>query len=65
MSGMSIVQKDTDGCAKQYRCDLSINFMTLLSYSYGTIMDRVINASGHGKNVVDEFNAMYKHYFKG
>ena len=29
---MSIVWEDTDGCAKQYSCDLSINLMTVLPY---------------------------------
>ena len=28
-------------------------------------MDSVINAPGHGNNVVDGLNATDKHYFKG
>ena len=38
--------------------------MTVLSYSYGIIMDRAINAPGHGKSVSYELNATDKHYFK-
>ena len=49
VSGMSTVWEDTDGCAKQYRCDFATYLMTILSSSYGIIMDRAINASGHGK----------------
>ena len=49
MSGMSTVWEDTDGCAKQYRCALDIYLMTVLSYSYGIIMDCSINAPGHVK----------------
>ena len=39
--------------------------MNVLSSSYGIIMDRVINAPGHGKNVLDGLNATYKRYLKG
>ena len=38
--------------------------MTVLSYSYGITMDCSINASGHGKNVVDGLNATYKRYLR-
>ena len=38
--------------------------MTVLSYSYGIIMDRAINAPRNGKNVVDGLNATGKHYLK-
>ena len=65
VSGMSKVWEDIDGCANQYRCDLAIYLMNVLSSSYGIIMDRAINATGHGKNVVDGLNAMYRYYLKG
>ena len=48
---------------KQYMCALDIYLMTVLSYSYGIIMDREINAPGHIKNVFDGLNATDKHYF--
>ena len=57
---MSTVWGDTNGCAKQYRCALVIYLMTLLSSSYGIIMDNAINTSGYGKNVVDGINEMSK-----
>ena len=38
--------------------------MTVLLTSYGIIKDRAINASGHGKNVVDGLNATEKRYLK-
>ena len=65
MSGTSTVWEDTDGCAKQYRCDLDTYLMTVLSSSYGIIMDRAINAPGHGNNVVDGLNSKVKRYLKG
>ena len=65
MSGMSTVWEDTDGCANKYRCDLSIYLPTVLSSSYGNIIDRAINAPGHGNNVVDGINVMDKCFLKG
>ena len=65
VSGMSTVWWYIGGCAKQYRCALAIYLMTVLSYSYTIIMDRSINAPGHGKNVFGEINATGKRYLKG
>ena len=39
--------------------------MNVLSYSYGIIIDRAINAPCHGKNAVDGLNSSYKFYLKG
>ena len=64
MSGMSTLWKDTDGCAKQHMRALDIYLMTLLSYSYGIIMYRTINAPGQGKNISDGINATYKRDLK-
>ena len=61
---MSTVWEYTNGCAKQYRCDLAIYLMDVLSSSYGITMDRTINAPGHGNNVADGLNTMYKPYLK-
>ena len=65
VSGISIVWEDTNICSKEYRCDLDIFIMNVLSSSYGIITDRAINPPGHGKNVVDGLNATYKRYLKG
>ena len=62
--GMSTVCEDTDGCANQYRCALDIYLMTVLSSSYGIIMDCEINEPVHGKSVVDGLNETDKCYFK-
>ena len=45
------------GCSNKYRRVLATYLMTVLSSSYGIIMDRAINAPGHEKNVVDGLNA--------
>ena len=39
--------------------------MTVLSYSYGTIMYHAINALSHGKTVVGGLNATEKRFLKG
>ena len=66
---MSTLWEDTHGCAKQYMCDfaiydLNIYLTTVLSSSYGIIMDRVINAPGHVNNVFDGLNTTIKCYTK-
>ena len=65
VSGMSTVWEDTDGFANQYRCDFSLYLMTVLSSSYGIIMNRAINAPGYWNNVVYGLNATGKYYLKG
>ena len=64
VSVMSTVWECTDSCVKKFRCVLAIYLMTVLSSSYGIIMDCAINSLGHGNNVVDGINATYKHYLK-
>ena len=41
--GLFTIWYDTDGCAKQYRCNLDIYLMTVLSSLYGITMDHIIN----------------------
>ena len=65
MSGMSIVWEDTGGWFKKYRFDLAIYLITVLSYSYGIIMNFSINAPGHGKNDVDGLSPTERKYLKG
>ena len=45
--------------------DSDIYLITVLSSLCGIIIDRAINAPGHGKNVVDGFNATAIFYLKG
>ena len=49
MSGMSTLWEDTYVCANKYMCDFDIYLMTVLSSSYGIIMDDAINQPGHEK----------------
>ena len=52
----------TDGCAKQYMCSIAYYLMSYLSTSYQIVLDRVLDTPGHGKDVVDGFNALQKRY---
>ena len=61
---MSIVLEDTNCCANQYMCALDIYQMDVLSYSYGNIIDIVINTPGRGNNAVDGLNETDKRYLK-
>ena len=62
---MSTVWEDTDGCANKYWCALDIYLMTVLSSSYGIIMDVAINVSSHVNNIVDVINATGKRHLMG
>ena len=52
----------TDGCAKQYRCSIAYYLMSYLSTSYQIVLDRAVDTPGHGKDVVDGFNAVHTRY---
>ena len=52
----------TDGCIKQYRCSIAYYLMSYLSKSYQIVLDRAVDTPGHGKYVVDDFNAVQKRY---
>ena len=52
----------TDGCAKQYRCSIAYYLISYLSTSYQIVLDRAVDTPGHGKDVVDGFNAVQKLY---
>ena len=64
VSGIWTVWEDTYGYAKQYRCDLDRYLMTVLSSSYGIILDHAIDAPGHGNNVIYGLNATDQCYLK-
>ena len=50
----------TDGCAKRYRCSIAYYLMSYLSTSYQIVLDRAVDTTVHGKDVVDGFNAAQK-----
>ena len=52
----------TDGRAKQYRCSIAYYLISYLSASYQIVLDRDVDTPGHGKDVVDGFNAVQKRY---
>ena len=52
----------TDVCTKQYRCSIAYYMMSYLSKSYQIDLDRAVDTPGHGKDVVDGFNAVQKRY---
>ena len=64
VSGMSTVWENTYGCAKKYSWYLSVYLMTVLSSSYGIIVDIEINTPGHGNNVVYGLSATEKKIFE-
>ena len=49
---------------EKYRCALDMYLITVISSSYGIIMDCAINVPGHGNNVVGGLNTTNKCYLK-
>ena len=59
------IWESADGCCKQYRCGTTLFFLSMTSANFNIIVDRIIGAPGHGKDVVDGINACGKKYFMG
>ena len=49
MSKLSTILGNTDGFADQYRCDLKLCLMSVMSHCYSVIIDSGISAPGHWK----------------
>ena len=62
MRGKTIVYDHTDGCSKQCRCATSMQLLTMLSMQFEVVIDRMVNAAGHGKCMIDGMNAVSKHH---
>ena len=52
----------TYGCVKQYRCSIAYYIRSFISKYDQTFIDIAVDTSGHGKYVVDGFNAVQKQY---
>ena len=61
-STLSTILENTDGCADKYRCASALYLMSVMSKFYSIIFDWGISAPGHGKEVVDGLNDIYKCY---
>ena len=62
--GISTMWDHTDGCTKQYRCAKALYLMSCLASEFDIIIDRLVDAPGHGKDVVDGMNAQDKVYLR-
>ena len=56
--------EDTDGCSKQYRSSSSLYLISVISMTYGIVIDHAVGTPEHGKNVVDKLNAVDKRYLR-
>ena len=62
MSTLSTIRENTDDCAEQYICASAIYLMSVLSQRQSIIFYWGISAPGHGKEVVDDLNSIFKRY---
>ena len=61
-STLSTMWENNGGCAEQYRCASALYLKSVFPQFYSIIIDRVICAPGHGKEVVNGLNAIEKRY---
>ena len=54
----------TDGCTKQHRCAKALYLLSGLAVEFQVPIDRQVDASGHGKDVVDGLNAQDKVFLR-
>ena len=52
----------TNGCAEKYICASALYLMSVMSQCYYVVVDKVISAPGHGKEVLDGINAIDARY---
>ena len=58
------ILEHSDGCSKQYRCGTALYLLSVLASQFGVMVDHMIGAPGHGKDVVDALNATTKKFLK-
>ena len=54
------IWESTVGFYKQYRCGISLYFLSLLSSNFNITIDRIICVPGHGNDIVDTINMCVK-----
>ena len=59
---LSKIWENTDGYYEQYRFASAHYLMSVMSQCYSIIIDWSISGPGHGKEVVDVINDVYKRY---
>ena len=52
----------TDGCKNQYKCSMAYYLIYFLSKSYQIVLDRAVDTRGHGRDIEDGFNDVWKQY---
>ena len=57
---MSTIWYNNCGCTEQYRCAAALYLLSILSHAYNVIIDSGGVAPGHGRDLVDGFNATNK-----
>ena len=60
----STIFEVTDGCGKQYRCGNALMYLSALARKHGIIIDRAVDAPGHGKGVVDGVQGTEKEFLR-
>ena len=62
LNTLSTIWENTDGCADHYRCATALYLMSMLSQAFFVIIDYGISVPGHGIELVDGINDIYKRF---
>ena len=62
--GKSTMWDYTDGCAKQYRCAKALWLMSVQCTRHCIVIDRSVDAPGHGRGIVDGRSAITKNFLR-
>ena len=54
----------TDGCSKQYRCGKALLLLSHLATAYDIVIDRCVDAPGHGKGIIDAIQGVEKEFLR-
>ena len=59
---LGTIWENTDGCTEHYRCATVLYLMSMLSQAFSVIVDCVISAPGHGREVLYSLNSIDKSF---
>ena len=57
---ISTIWGNKNGCADQFHCATALYLISIFAHTYNIIIDHVVGAPGHGREVAGGFNATEK-----
>ena len=64
MTDIEELLDETDGCAESYRCGTALFMLWKLARERNIIFDQALDASGHGKRLIDNFDGLLQWFLQ-